>query len=83
MFRNFTKHWNQELIKLTKVYGPVFTLWIGPLPFVFICDLDNCREAFNKIEFTGRPNTLFGKKLFLLLNNIALTETKQLLPWLS
>ncbi|CAG2173652.1 unnamed protein product [Oppiella nova] len=59
VFRNFTKHWNLELIKLTKVYGPVFTLWIGPLPFVFICDLDNCREAFNKSEFTGRPSTVW------------------------
>ncbi|CAG2113217.1 unnamed protein product, partial [Medioppia subpectinata] len=60
MFRNYTTHWNEEILKLSKIYGPVFTLWIGPLPFVFICDLDLGREAFNKIEFTGRPASQLG-----------------------
>ncbi|CAG2121132.1 unnamed protein product, partial [Medioppia subpectinata] len=45
---------------MSKIYGPVFTLWIGPLPFVFICDLDMARESFNKIDFTGRPFSQFG-----------------------
>ncbi|CAG2112817.1 unnamed protein product, partial [Medioppia subpectinata] len=45
---------------MSKIYGPVFTLWIGPLPFVFICDLNMARESFNKIDFTGRPLSQLG-----------------------
>ncbi|CAG2104911.1 unnamed protein product [Medioppia subpectinata] len=50
-----------EVSKLSKVYGLVFTLWIGPLPFVIICDLDMGRQAFNKCEFAGRIDMLFGE----------------------
>ncbi|CAG2118868.1 unnamed protein product, partial [Medioppia subpectinata] len=61
MFRNYTTHFNEVIVKLSKIYGPVFTLWIGPLPFVFVCDLDLAREAFNKSEFTGRPTSEYGR----------------------
>ncbi|CAG2101209.1 unnamed protein product [Medioppia subpectinata] len=61
--RIFYKHLTEETSKLSKVYGPVFTLWIGPLPFVFICDLDMAREMFNNPHFNGRPDTHY-KKLF-------------------
>ncbi|CAG2111235.1 unnamed protein product [Medioppia subpectinata] len=54
MFRNHKLAWHAEVSKLSKVYGPVFTLWIGPLPFVFICDLDMGRQAFNKCDFSGK-----------------------------
>ncbi|CAG2109114.1 unnamed protein product [Medioppia subpectinata] len=60
VFRNSKKHFAVEIIKVSKVYGPVFTLWIGPIPFVFICNLDMARESFNKIDFTGRPLSQFG-----------------------
>ncbi|CAG2107649.1 unnamed protein product, partial [Medioppia subpectinata] len=63
VLRNFQKHLSEETSKLSKVYGPVFTLWIGPLPFVFICDLDMGREVYNKPHFNGRPKTHY-KKLF-------------------
>ncbi|CAG2106830.1 unnamed protein product, partial [Medioppia subpectinata] len=52
------------MIKVSKIYGPLFTLWVGPLPFVFICDLDIARESFNKIDFTGRPLSQFGSNIF-------------------
>ncbi|CAG2172687.1 unnamed protein product [Oppiella nova] len=55
VFRNYKKHWNLELIKLYKIYGPVFTIWIGPWPFVIVCDLDIAKEAFSKVDFSGRP----------------------------
>ena len=48
------------LEKLGNKYGPVFTLWVGPKPYVFIQDLDLAKEAFNKNEFTGRPDSVFG-----------------------
>ncbi|CAG2115238.1 unnamed protein product [Medioppia subpectinata] len=59
VLRNFQKHWNVKTSELSKVYGPVFTLWIGPLPFVFICDPDMGRQAFNKSHFCGRPETQY------------------------
>ncbi|CAG2123052.1 unnamed protein product, partial [Medioppia subpectinata] len=35
VFRNYKKHFAVEIIKVSKVYGPVFTLWIGPIPFIW------------------------------------------------
>ncbi|CAG2115951.1 unnamed protein product, partial [Medioppia subpectinata] len=60
-FRNHKLAWHTEVSKLSKVYGPVFTLWIGPLPFVFICDLDMGRQAFTKCEFSGRIDIKYAK----------------------
>ncbi|CAG2177114.1 unnamed protein product [Oppiella nova] len=56
MLRHFRQHWNKELTKLYQIYGPVITLWLGPMPIVFIGDVDVAREAFAKIELTGRTN---------------------------
>ena len=50
-----------EIMKFSKKYGPVMTFWMGPNPFVFIFDIDIARETFRKNEFTGRPDTYFGK----------------------
>ncbi|CAG2108197.1 unnamed protein product [Medioppia subpectinata] len=60
VFRNYKGHWNLELIKLYKIYSPVFTIWFGPWPFVIICDLDLAKEAFSKVDFSGRPPSEFG-----------------------
>ncbi|XP_054156237.1 cytochrome P450 2U1-like [Oppia nitens] len=59
MFRNYKKHWNLEITKLYKIYGPVITVWIGPKPFVFIGSVE-VRDVFNKSELCGRPSSQLG-----------------------
>ena len=44
-------------------YGPVFTLWFGSKPIIFIYDLDIGKQLFHRIECSGRPETLAGKLL--------------------
>ncbi|CAG2172688.1 unnamed protein product, partial [Oppiella nova] len=49
LFRNYKKHWNHKLI-----------IWVGPWPCVIVCDLDIAKEAFSKVEFSGRPPSELG-----------------------
>ena len=58
---------NTVLQKTLKLYGPVMTFWFGPLPIVFITDVEIGRETFMKIKFSGRPKTYFGKHLMNLI----------------
>ena len=46
----------QEFIDLSKVYGPLYTFWMGPKPMVMIHDLKIGKEAFldKKNEIAGR-----------------------------
>ncbi|CAG2118192.1 unnamed protein product, partial [Medioppia subpectinata] len=57
-FRNYKRHWSQEILKFKHIYGPVFTLWIGCVPFVFICDLDMAREAFGRTGVETTQDTM-------------------------
>uniref|UniRef100_A0A670XWM9 Cytochrome P450 2F2-like n=1 Tax=Pseudonaja textilis TaxID=8673 RepID=A0A670XWM9_PSETE len=43
--------------KLTKKYGPVFTIWLGVKPMVVICGYEGVRDALvtHNEEFSGRP----------------------------
>lgn len=45
------------LYKWHKKYGPIFTVWMGLEPYVFVSDRDLMIEAFEKRpdEFSGRP----------------------------
>ena len=61
VFRGTKRQSMIEIIEFSKKYGPVFTFWLGPKPFVFIFDIDIGRETFRKNEFTGRPDSYFGK----------------------
>ncbi|XP_067831176.1 cytochrome P450 2G1-like isoform X2 [Heptranchias perlo] len=36
---------DQSLIKLSRKYGPVFTVWLGPRPAVVLCGFETVKEA--------------------------------------
>lgn len=40
---------------LTQIYGPIFRIYLGPIPTVVITDLNLVKEAFKKDEVTARP----------------------------
>eukprot|EP00094_Tigriopus_californicus_P010881 TCALIF_10496-PA protein Name:"Similar to Cyp2j6 Cytochrome P450 2J6 (Mus musculus)" AED:0.07 eAED:0.07 QI:0/0.78/0.7/0.9/1/1/20/349/2332 len=40
---------------LTQEYGPIFRIYLGPIPTVVITDLNLAKEAFKKDEVTARP----------------------------
>ncbi|XP_007444790.1 cytochrome P450 2C55-like, partial [Python bivittatus] len=44
--------------KLTKKYGPVFTIWLGPKPMVVVCGYEAVKDALvtHSEEFGGRPS---------------------------
>jgi hypothetical protein len=46
----------QQLLDLKKRYGRVYTIWIGPLPAVLVCDYELMVENFvkNGDAFAGR-----------------------------
>ncbi|CAG2120012.1 unnamed protein product, partial [Medioppia subpectinata] len=44
-------------------YGPLFTFWLGPKPFIFITDIERGRRVYGMNEFAGRPDSYFGSQL--------------------
>ncbi|XP_054154927.1 cytochrome P450 2E1-like [Oppia nitens] len=57
--------------KMTKKYGPIFTVYFGNTPQVFITDADIARQVFSKPEFAGRPHNYFAT---LLTNGITTSD---------
>lgn len=54
-------HWDTVFKRFSAKYGPMFTVWMGNIPMVFISDLDIARETFKKNDFSGRPESYFGE----------------------
>ena len=55
-----------EFMNLSKIYGPIYTFWLGPQPFVVITDLEIAKEAFveKKNEIAGRPQVKLFEAIF-------------------
>ncbi|CAG2112884.1 unnamed protein product, partial [Medioppia subpectinata] len=60
LFRNKKQHINQELSKLYRLYGPVVTVWVGPIPIVLIGDPDIVKQAFKRPECSGKFQILLA-----------------------
>ncbi|XP_069075486.1 cytochrome P450 2J5-like [Pleurodeles waltl] len=60
---NFTFH-HDRLIELAKVYGSIFTLWMGQTPVIVLNGYTAVKEALvtNYDTFSGRPATPYIKK---------------------
>ena len=63
------EHWTVVFEKISQKYGPVFTFHFGLNPVVVIRDIDIARETFRKNDFTGRPDSLFGKYFYTKSEN--------------
>ena len=61
MLKGTTKSPFETFADMQKKYGDVFTFWVGNWPIVLIFDLNLAKEAFNKIEFSGRPQIQLSK----------------------
>ena len=53
----FKGNFNDEVLNLAKIHGPIFTSWISSEPSIVITDLEIAKEAFleKKNEIAGRP----------------------------
>lgn len=60
LFRGTKVNQFVTIANLEPKYGPVFTVWMGTTPMVFISDLELIKEAFNSRnnEFMGRPDII-------------------------
>ncbi|XP_054154604.1 steroid 17-alpha-hydroxylase/17,20 lyase-like [Oppia nitens] len=56
-------HWEYNMRKLAKKYGPIFTVYLGNSPQIVITDPVIARDVFNRSEFSGRIQTYFVKLL--------------------
>ena len=52
------QHLHDAMQRLSKEYGPVFTVWLGPQPQVFVFDSEACTETLKSKTFAGRPQTI-------------------------
>jgi len=59
-FHYYERHPLWLLMSLSRKYGPVFTMWIGNNPFVYITDFEIAKKLFSTKSCSGRPQTLWG-----------------------
>ncbi|XP_054167395.1 cytochrome P450 3A13-like [Oppia nitens] len=57
------QHFEYVINELSQKYGPVFTVFFGHKPHIFVTDLDVARKTLKKVEFSGRPKSYIGNHL--------------------
>ncbi|KAM6471615.1 cytochrome P450 2C5-like [Liasis olivaceus] len=64
--------------QLTKKYGPIFTVWMGPKPLVVLCGYEVVKDALvdHAEEFGGRPDVPFDERVTKGKGIVSKNETK-------
>jgi cytochrome P450 len=67
--------------RLSKKYGPVFTIWLGEIPQVFVLDTKFAVEVFKNKAFAGRPHLALTDHILSKpgTTNIAFSDFSR--PW--
>nr|XP_056705955.1 cytochrome P450 2J2-like [Euleptes europaea] len=65
VWRVVLKFSDDTLSKMAKQYGNIYTLWMGPIPFVVLCGYEAVKEALinHSSDFSDRLVTPFIKKI--------------------
>ena len=67
------QHLHDAMQKLSKVYGPVFTVWFGEKPHIFVYDTDACIETLKSKSFTGRPQFIVADHVNSRLDSVSIS----------
>jgi len=67
-----TKHPHEIIQEIARDYGPVITLWFGPLPFVFAIHPQAVMQALKSKSFAGRPHVGFINEIIMKPNSISI-----------
>lgn len=73
----------EHVLEWIKVYGPVFTYWLGNTPMVVLGDHETIVEAYSnkKNEFAGRPTFLFSEILRISPNSFDVAQSDWSIQW--
>ncbi|GLV43687.1 Cytochrome P450 304a1 [Carabus blaptoides fortunei] len=44
------------LLRWAKKYGSIYSMYLGYIPIIIVCDNESCKEVFTRTEFDGRPD---------------------------
>jgi len=65
------KHKHEIINEIGRDYGPVFTLWFEPFPYVFVLETQSVMEVLKSKSFSGRPHLAFLEELKCTKNSIS------------
>ena len=73
----------EHALEWIKVYGPVFTYWLGNTPMVVLGKHEIIVEAYSnkKNEFAGRPTFLFSDMLRISPNSYDVAQADWSIQW--
>jgi len=74
-------HVYHAIEEVSKTYGPVFTLWLGHIPFVYVVDTKAVIHVLKSNSFAGRPDVDWIKFLNCTPESIAILSSDYSKDW--